>query len=422
MSKPRVSARSRFAPAALLVIRPSLIGFHTASPVSRRGKLIGILMTAATTAHAKLAAIREELNRTFLERGDLIDGALVAMLSRTHVLLIGPPGTAKSMLAEELCTRVDGANYFQWLLTRFSTPEEIFGAVSLRGLENDDYRRVTTHKLPEAHIAFLDEIFKANSSILNALLTLVNERIFHNGRERVSVPLITMFGASNELPDEEELTALYDRFMLRFMVDYIAEDFRFLKMLEGSTPSARTTLDFAELRELADEAHAATIPGAVLRSLAELRHALAREQIIVSDRRWKNSLAVMRAHAILFSRNTVTEDDLMFLGHVLWKDPEERPKVGEALRRIVRGFEEEARELLIQSQELRDYAERAWESEELRQRAIVEAHAKIANILTKFDRLLREAAEDGRTIADADTMRAEVREIQQAMLRRTLGA
>ncbi|MGC1341469.1 MAG: AAA family ATPase [Candidatus Binataceae bacterium] len=379
-------------------------------------------MSITSPAHTKLAAIREELNRMFLERGDLIDGALVALLSHSHVLLIGPPGTAKSMLAEELCTRIEGANYFQWLLTRFSTPEEIFGAVSLRGLENDDYRRVTTHKLPEAHIAFLDEIFKANSSILNALLTVVNERIFHNGRERISVPLVTMFGASNELPDEEELTALYDRFMLRFMADYIVEEFRFLKMLEGSAPVGRTRLSFAELNELGAAVREVTIPGAILRSLAELRRALAHEQIIVSDRRWKNSLAVMRAHAILLSRTAVTEDDLMFLEHVLWKDPEERPKVTETLRRIVRGFEEEARELLIQSQELREYAERRWDSEELRQRAIVEAHAKLANILVKFDNLLREAAEDGRTIAGADAMRSEVREIQQAMLRRSLDA
>src|SRR5579885_3148653 len=207
-------------------------------------------MLMASTAIAKLGRIRDELNRMFLERAELIDGALAALLSRSHVLLIGPPGTAKSMLAEELCTRIEGARYFQWLLTRFSTPEELFGAVSLKGLEQDDYRRVTTHKLPEAHIAFLDEIFKANSSILNALLTLVNERIYHNGRARVTVPLITMFGASNELPDEEELTALFDRFMLRFTVDYIGEEFRFLKMLEGQSAAERTTLTLTELDEL----------------------------------------------------------------------------------------------------------------------------------------------------------------------------
>ncbi len=370
-----------------------------------------------TQAQAKLARIREELNQSFLERGDLIDGTLVALLSASHVLIIGPPGTAKSMLADELCRRIDGANYFQWLLTKFSTPEEIFGAVSLKGLEEDDYRRVTTHKLPEAHIAFLDEIFKANSSILNALLTLINERVFHNGRERRTVPLITLFGASNELPDEEELTALYDRFMLRFIADYIVEEHHFLRMLDGRQPAARTTLSFEELHELQSLMRKVALPDTVLDAIAKLRRELAGMQIIVSDRRWKNCLDVLRAHALLMGRAAVADDDLSFLNCALWKDPEERPKVADAIRRLVKGYEDEAQALLIESQELREYAERGWESDELRKRAVIEAHAKIANILVKFDDLLRDASQNGRVVARAQEMRDKVREIQQTMLR-----
>jgi MoxR-like ATPase len=363
----------------------------------------------ADTALSKLARIREELNRMFLERTDLIDGAIVAMLSANHVLIIGPPGTAKSMLADELCRRIEGTNYFQWLLTKFSTPEEIFGAVSLKGLEEDDYRRVTTYKLPEAHIAFLDEIFKANSSILNALLTIINERIFHNGRQRVAVPLITMFGASNELPAEDELTALYDRFMLRFMADYITEEHGFIRMMAGGAERTRTTLKFAELDELRAAAAAVKVPGAILEAIAQIRRELAREQIVVSDRRWKNSLGILRAH------------DLMFLAHVLWKDPEERPKVAEALRRIVRGYEDKLQELVFESRELREYAEGAWESEELRRRALTEANAKLANIAARFDVLLKEASDSGRAVANAERMRVEVKDIQQAVFRRSVG-
>ena len=161
-------------------------------------------------ARERLAAIATELDQTFVERSEVVEGALAALLAGQHLLLIGPPGTAKSMLADRICQRIEGAGYFQWLLTKFTTPEEVFGAVSLKALERDEYRRVTTNKLPEAHIAFLDEIFKASSSILNALLTLLNERCFDNGSERLRTPLVTLFGAANELPEEDELQAVYD--------------------------------------------------------------------------------------------------------------------------------------------------------------------------------------------------------------------
>src|SRR5688500_8960326 len=286
-----------------------------------RGHLV--TLPKQMTGQDKLKKIRDELRQTFLERVDLIDGALAALLSSHHLLIIGPPGTAKSMLADELCRRIEGGNYFQWLFTRFTTPEEIFGAVSLKALEQDDYRRVTNRKLPEAHIAFLDEIFKANSSILNAILTLINERLFHNGKEIARVPLLTLFGASNELPEEEELTALYDRFLLRFVVNYISEDFRFLRMLESQAQPERTILSLAELNELQQSARALMIPSHVYRGIADTRRELTNKNRHASDRRYRQSLALLQAHAFLEGEKEVQEKDLFFLEHVLWRDPAE---------------------------------------------------------------------------------------------------
>src|SRR3954471_7668808 len=147
--------------------------------------------------HHRLQQLRSDLAAHFPERKQVIDGALCAILAGEHVLLLGPPGTAKSALARAVAQAFSGV-YFERLLTKFSTPEELFGAVSLKALEQDRFSRVIAGKLPEANFAFVDEIFKANSAILNSLLTLINERVFHNDGTPILCPLVTLFGASNE--------------------------------------------------------------------------------------------------------------------------------------------------------------------------------------------------------------------------------
>jgi MoxR-like ATPase len=368
------------------------------------------------TPQEKLKKIREELRQTFLERADLIDGALAALLSAHHVLIVGPPGTAKSMLADEMCRRIEGANYFQWLLTRFTTPEEIFGAVSLKALEQDDYRRVTDHKLPQAHIAFLDEIFKANSSILNAILTLINERLFHNGKEVAPVPLLTLFGASNELPEEEELTALYDRFLVRFVVNYIAEDFRFLRMLESQAQATRTSLTLSELRELQEHVRNIAIPSHVYRSIADIRRQLNKKSIQASDRRYRQSLSLLQARAYLEGQQEVLEKDLFFLEHVLWRDPGEHEQVRNTIRELLLGYEEEITELLYESREIKDSASRPGETSDERARSLVEFHTKLRNILAKVDQVIEKAKRLGRPVDRVGSVRDEIEQIQKEML------
>jgi len=388
------------------------------------------------TPQEKLQKIRTELQHRFLERHALIDGALAALLASQHVLIIGPPGTAKSMLADELCRRITGAHYFQWLLTKFTTPEELFGAVSLKALEADDYRRVTDNKLPEAHIAFLDEVFKSSSSILNAILSIINERIFHNGKAAAAVPLLTLFGASNELPEDDELLALYDRFLLRFAVDYIQEDFRFLHMLQrgdvsrihlskkdtfplqAQRPAERTTLTLDELRQLQTEAQAVTVPDAVLGVIAEVRRELRTQDILASDRRYHQSVGLLQAVACLDGRRSVTETDVFFLEHVLWKEPSEQAAVHSVIHGLIHGYEDEVQELLFQTRELRDYAERPWEDAEQRARAIIEAHTKIRNILTKVEEIHQHVQEVGRAIDKVERAKQEIQEIQGQLLAR----
>lgn len=266
---------------------------------------------------------------------------LLAALAGEHLFLLGFPGTAKSLLARRLSKVCEGS-YFERLLTRFTVPEELFGPLSLHALEEDELRRKTKGYLPECDVAFIDEIFKANSSILNSLLVILNERRFDNGEQSLKVPLWCAVAASNELPDSDELDALYDRFLLRRHVSRISRrsvpDFLRLTLSreEAGAASAPATLSIEDSWELQRRAGTVDFPDELLVVIADLREFLAEAEprFEVSDRRLARSVRLLRIAAAAAGGRTVVEADLLLLRHMFWdRDPEQGQLVTEWLLR-----------------------------------------------------------------------------------------
>lgn len=288
--------------------------------------------SAALPQPERLEGLLDTLEAGLLERSTEVRLCLLAALAGEHVLLIGPPGTAKSELARRLHRAFDGAPCFERLLTRFSTPEELFGPLSLKALEEDRYERQTAGFLPTAGLAFLDEVFKANSAILNALLTLLNEREFDNGSGRVRTPLISVVAASNEVPADEALQAFFDRFLVRLPIAPVSdEQFEALLRLpvRSDTAAPAAPLSAAE-RDLIRQGSARVGLGAsAVDALQRLRRWLAAHDMPVSDRRWRLWVGLMRTAAATEGRDEVDALDLWLAPCVVAPTPGAVPALTE---------------------------------------------------------------------------------------------
>ncbi|QGG58029.1 AAA family ATPase [Paenibacillus sp. B01] len=281
-------------------------------------------MTSTIALTNKLREAMHHLENRFQEREELIRVLLLAMMSGESLLLVGPPGSAKSQLARAAAALLGTSRSFDYLLTRFTSPDELFGPVSLQQLKQDRYIRQTRGYLPDAEVAFLDEIFKASSAILNSLLTLLNERRFHNGAEAQPVPLLTLIAASNELPEEQEgLAALYDRFLFRYETRYLQQIASFERMFQAPDSPPPALLDPAVLKQVQERAREARLPEPVLVLLFRLKTLLEEKEYVLSDRRWRRIGRTWQVSAAIHGRDEVSVWDTVLTPHLLWDFPED---------------------------------------------------------------------------------------------------
>ena len=313
----------------------------------------------------RINTLLESMSAGTFEREEIIALSLLGALSGESIFLLGLPGVGKSMIARRLKMAFKDSRGFEYLMSRFSTPDEIFGPVSISKLKDEDtYERIVDGYLPTADVVFLDEIWKAGPAIQNALLTVLNEKIYRNGKTDIDLPLKTVISASNELPAEDEgLEAIWDRFLIRYVVKPIEERKAFLSLITEQPENCNVTEDLKitdeEFKAIQKAASSVKVPLEVSELIYSIKKTLSEtrdnmneavdvtktdlvEPPYVSDRRWKKIVGVMRTSAYLNDRDSIDASDCLLLIHTLWDNEDQahsvRRLVGQAIAENMRRF------------------------------------------------------------------------------------
>jgi len=292
----------------------------------------------------QLAAVREYLNDLFPERATTIDCILTAAVAGEHVLMVGVPGTGKSMLAREFSRCINGS-FYEYLFNKFTTPEEFLGPFSIKGLKADRYDRVLTGRIAEAEVAFLDEIFKSNSASLNTLLPILNERIVFQGGGAQSIPLRIAVAASNELPTDPSLQALWDRIMLRCIVEPLHGEAERRSVMMGISPSRSVPGIDTALIDSIDLRGDVVVPDHVVDTIMVMRRKLEADGIVYGDRRWVKAMECVRAYTLVCGETAATTASLSILASVLWNKESEVASVRTLVEKVASPFVMKAREV-----------------------------------------------------------------------------
>jgi MoxR-like ATPase len=378
-----------------------------------------------------LNLIQDELCQVFLERRSVIEAAIITVLAKHHMYLLGLPGTGKSDLIRELIQRFSGITYFETILSKTRPDAAILGPYNLPELrDKGDFHRKTAGFLPTANFAFLDEVGKMSPTLGHDLLAIANERLYHEvngGRSAKPVPLYSMFTASNELIVEEsdDAAALWDRLLVRVLVEGIQESGNMAILLQSAvagndprlTATTRTEVDFTDLADVIDNViPAIDVPVNVIETMLKLRDEMRSAEIIVSDRRWRQCIRLLQASAFKHGRTQVDEDDIHVCRYALWDVPTQISAVERMCLSLSNPVAEKCMGILDDVEGLsRGIRERKGQSLESKAAYGTEANGKLKILISDLAQLRQECTKAGRSTSKLDEVADRIAAVRRSI-------